>query len=64
MNQHPLRIDIVRGHGRLKRWHYRVVANNDEIVLASENYFSKWNAKRAAYKYAKDAGITTVRVEP
>lgn len=38
-------------------WYVRLVARNGEIVLVSETYSSKWNAKRAAKRFSKVFGI-------
>jgi uncharacterized protein YegP (UPF0339 family) len=37
-------------------YHYVVLANNGQVVLTSETYFSKSNAKRAANKAAAAFG--------
>ena len=38
------------GSGRRQCWRFRIVAGNNEIVEASEPYFSRWNCKRAIRK--------------
>jgi uncharacterized protein YegP (UPF0339 family) len=38
-------IEVTKGK---RRWYWRVVAENGQIILTSEKYYSKWNAKRAA----------------
>lgn len=36
-----------------KKWYWRMVAKaNKQIILTSETYASKWNAKRIAQKMA------------
>jgi uncharacterized protein YegP (UPF0339 family) len=41
-------IEIFKSKGSLKRWYFHVKAGNGKITNASEGYYSKWNAKRAA----------------
>lgn len=36
--------------GASGKWHYCLLGDNHEVVLTSENFYSKWNAKRAARK--------------
>lgn len=50
-------VQIYRGKGFTSRWRYRVVAANGEIVDASQAYYSKWNAKRAARNNHPDLPI-------
>ncbi len=38
---------LFKGTGR-QPWYLRVVSANGQVLLISEGYFSKWNAKRAA----------------
>lgn len=35
------------------KWYIRLVSPNGQIVMVSESYYSKWNAKRAAKKLAR-----------
>ncbi len=51
------RIELVKGAGILGRWHYRIVSSNGQIMAHSEEYYSKWNAKRAAEAEAERQGI-------
>ncbi len=57
MNLDSHRIELVRGAGVLGRWHYRIVSANGQVTSHSENYYSRWNAKRAATKEAERQGI-------
>jgi uncharacterized protein YegP (UPF0339 family) len=34
-------------------WYWKLVADNGQTVLVSEQYYSKWNARRAARKLSK-----------
>ncbi len=43
-------IELLKGQNR---WYWRLVAHNGNIVATSHNYYSRWNAKRAAHKLAK-----------
>jgi len=37
--------------GSSGKWHYVLIdSGNHRVLLASENFYSKWNAKRAARK--------------
>ncbi len=47
-------IELVRGQNR---WYWRLVAHNGNIVATSHNYYSRWNASRAAQKLAKANGL-------
>ena len=40
-------VHIFKGHG-LQPWYVRLVSDNGQVLVISEGYFSKWNAKRAA----------------
>lgn len=42
-------IEVAKG---VVRWFYRVRADNGQILLTSQKYYSKSNAKRAARKAA------------
>ena len=44
-------------------WYVRVVSSNGKIVLDSEAYSRKWNAKRAAKKAASVFGLEIVEVK-
>jgi uncharacterized protein YegP (UPF0339 family) len=37
--------------GKVK-YYWNLISRNGEIVLTSQKYFSKWNAKRSALKLA------------
>lgn len=50
-------IEIWKGKGHIQPWRYKVKAGNGEQVAASEGYFSKWNARRAAQKLYPDAEV-------
>jgi len=45
------------------QWYVRVVSSNGKIVLDSEGYTRKWNAKRAAKKAASVFGLEVVEVK-
>ena len=47
-------IEVLR-HNYLYFW--RLVAANGEILSSSEQYSSKWNARRAAKKLSKMTGL-------
>ncbi len=49
---------LFKGTGR-QPWYLRVVAVNGQVILVSEGYFSKWNAKRAARRL----GLPVVEVD-
>ena len=53
-------IQIFKGAGGRQRWRFRVVSSNGQIVAASEGYYSKWNAKRAAKKLHPGLAIRVV----
>ena len=40
-----------------RKWYFHAHAKNNKIVAASEGYYSKWNAKRAAKKVFPQAEI-------
>jgi uncharacterized protein YegP (UPF0339 family) len=40
-------VELHKGKG-VQPWYLRLVSENGKILAASEGYFSKWNAKRAA----------------
>lgn len=46
---------IVLNKGR--DWYYTLVAKNGQILLVSEGYYSKWNAKRQAMKLVRANGF-------
>lgn len=45
-----MHIVIIKGK---KKYHWRVMGANGEIVLSSQGYHNRWNAKRAAKRLAK-----------
>ena len=45
------------------QWYVRVVSANGKVVLDSEGYSRKWNAKRAARKAASVFGLEVVEVK-
>lgn len=47
-------IDVVRGHGKFKRWHWNLMSVNGQVVSTSESYYSKWGAIRAAKAMASN----------
>jgi uncharacterized protein YegP (UPF0339 family) len=49
---------ILLKQGRLGRWHVRVMAQNGEIQLTSETYYSKSNAERAARLLEEHLGLS------
>ncbi len=44
-----MHIEITKGKFQ---WHWRLVANNGEVIAISQRYCIKYNAKRAAVKLA------------
>lgn len=62
MSPRPLVIELFRDRGRVRRWRFRAVAGNGEIVAASQGYATKWNAKRAALHIWPDAKVEQVPV--
>lgn len=42
-------LQLFKGEGR-QPWYLRLVSPNGQVLVLSEGYFSKWNAKRAARK--------------
>ena len=44
------------------QWYVRVVSSNGRIVLDSEGYSRKWNAKRAAKRAASIFGLKVKEV--
>jgi uncharacterized protein YegP (UPF0339 family) len=50
-------IEIYKGKGLVQPWRFRVKAANGKVVAASEGYFSRWNAKRAATKVFPDTRV-------
>lgn len=48
-------IELARHDGG--KWHWRLKAGNHKILLSSETYFSKYNARRAAHKMAMGNGL-------
>jgi hypothetical protein len=42
-------IQLFKGKG-IQPWYLRAVSDNGQVLVTSEGYFSKWNAKRAARK--------------
>ncbi len=49
-----MHIELVKGQNR---WYWRLVAHNGNIVATSHNYYSHWNAKRGASKFARANGL-------
>ena|SRR3954467_12075019 len=49
-----MHIELLKGE---RRWYWRLVAQNGNIVATSHNYYSGWNAKRGASKFAKANGL-------
>lgn len=52
-----MKIEVFKGD---KRWYYHVKARNGKVLLVSESYFSKGNAKRAAKRLGKANNIEVV----
>jgi uncharacterized protein YegP (UPF0339 family) len=48
--------EIYKGKGR-NPWYVRVIAPNNQVILTTEGYFSKWNAKRAVRRMFGDVEI-------
>jgi uncharacterized protein YegP (UPF0339 family) len=48
-----MHILLIKG---VRRWFWKVVASNGQIVLVSQHYVTKWSAKRSAKKLAKSNG--------
>ena len=44
-----LHVEIYKGKG-VQPWRIRPVAANGKVIMQSEGYLTKWNAKRAAKK--------------
>jgi uncharacterized protein YegP (UPF0339 family) len=44
-----MHIELKKG---ARKWFWKIVGRNGEIVLTSQGYYSKWNAKRSALKLA------------
>lgn len=42
-------IELLKGKGG---WYWRLKSENGRIILVSESYHSKWNARRSARKIA------------
>ena len=51
-----MHIELRRSRSKLF-WHYVVVADNGQVTLTSETYYSKYNAQRAAYNTSKKLKI-------
>lgn len=49
---------------RRKHWYWRVVSPNGQVVLTSEVYYSRWNAKRQALKLVKANNFEYREVSP
>ena len=47
-------IELLRGRNR---WYWHLVAQNGSIVATRQNYYSRFNAKRGAGKFAKANGL-------
>jgi len=45
------------------KWYVRIVSANGKVVLDSQGYTRKWNAKRAAKKAASIFGLEVVEVK-
>jgi uncharacterized protein YegP (UPF0339 family) len=44
-----MHIEVVKGK---RKWFWRLIASNGQVVLTSQRYYSKWSAKRSALKLA------------
>lgn len=44
-----MQIELFRGK---HKWFWHLRARNGQVVLVSESYYSKWNAKRSAKRVA------------
>lgn len=56
-----LKVQRTRKNRRSVFWHVNIVqTENNEILLSSETYATKWNAYRAAVKASKDLKIKIV----
>lgn len=47
----------IRRTDKPKPWYWRIVAKNGQVVLTSESYASKRNARRAAETFAWDSDL-------
>lgn len=56
-------IQLFKGEGR-QPWYLRLVSSNGQVLVVSEGYFSKWNAKRAARKNFPHATFVDVSGKP
>ena len=45
---------------RVHPWYVKLVADNGQVLMVSEGYFSKWNAQRAARRMFPLAEIVHV----
>lgn len=45
-----MRFEIFKGRGR-HPWFVRLLAENGQVLLVSEGYFSRWNAKRSVKNF-------------
>jgi uncharacterized protein YegP (UPF0339 family) len=55
------RIMVFKGR---RKWYWHLEARNGQVVLTSQGYFSKWNAKRSAKKHAQAGGYEWKVEEP
>jgi uncharacterized protein YegP (UPF0339 family) len=39
-----------------QKWFWKVMSSNGQVVLTSQHYFSRFNARRSALKLAKSNG--------
>ncbi len=46
-------VELLKGQNR---WYWHLVAQNGSIVATSQNYYSRFNAKRAADRFAEANG--------
>ena len=53
---------VVQYYPGVDGWYVRVVSSNGKIMLDSEAYSRKWNAKRAANRAAKVFGLKVLEV--
>ena len=50
-------VQLFKGKG-LQPWYLRLVSSNGQVLVTSEGYATKWNAKRAARKNFRDVQLT------
>jgi uncharacterized protein YegP (UPF0339 family) len=48
-----MRVEVTKGR---RKWFWRLVASNGQVLAVSQKYFSKYNAKRAATRLAEVNG--------